>query len=61
MRPADMVLVVAGVRPDTDLAKTAGAALGVKGAVAVDRGMRTSLPNVFAARGLRDHSSPAAG
>ena len=49
MRPADMVLVVVGVRPDTDLAKTAGAALGVKGAVAVDRGMRTSLPNVFAA------------
>jgi NADPH-dependent 2,4-dienoyl-CoA reductase/sulfur reductase-like enzyme len=49
MRPADMVLVVVGVRPDTDLAKTAGAALGVKGAIAVDRGMRTSLPNVFAA------------
>ena len=49
MRPADMVLVVVGVRPDTDLAKTAGAALGVKGAVAVDRGMRTSLRNVFAA------------
>jgi NADPH-dependent 2,4-dienoyl-CoA reductase/sulfur reductase-like enzyme len=49
MRPADMVLVVVGVRPDTDLAKAAGAALGVKGAIAVDRGMRTSLRNVFAA------------
>jgi NADPH-dependent 2,4-dienoyl-CoA reductase/sulfur reductase-like enzyme len=49
MRPADMVLVVVGVRPDADLAKAAGAALGVKGAIAVDRGMRTSLPEVFAA------------
>jgi NADPH-dependent 2,4-dienoyl-CoA reductase/sulfur reductase-like enzyme len=49
MRPADMVLVVVGVRPDTDLAKAAGAALGVKGAIAVDRSMRTSLPEVFAA------------
>jgi len=49
MRPADMVLVVVGVRPDTDLAKAAGVALGVKGAIAVDRGMRTSLRNVFAA------------
>ena len=48
-RLADMVLVVVGVRPDTDLAKAAGAALGVKGAIAVDRGMRTDLPDVFAA------------
>src|SRR5580693_9506540 len=48
-RPADMVLVVAGVRPETALAADAGARLGVKGAIAVDRGMRTSLPDVFAA------------
>jgi NADPH-dependent 2,4-dienoyl-CoA reductase/sulfur reductase-like enzyme len=48
-RLADMVLVVVGVRPDTDLAKAAGAALGVRGAIAVDRGMRTDLPDVFAA------------
>ena len=48
-RPADMVLVVVGVRPDTELAAAAGAALGVKGAIAVDRGMRTSLPDVLAA------------
>ncbi len=48
-RMADMVLVVVGVRPDTDLAKAAGAALGVRGAIAVDRSMRTSLPDVFAA------------
>ena len=48
-RRADMVLVVVGVRPDTELAAAAGAGLGVKGAIAVDRGMRTSLPDVLAA------------
>ena len=48
-RTVDLVLVVVGVRPDTALAATAGAALGVKGAITVDRHMRTSLPSVFAA------------
>ena len=48
-RTADMVLVVVGVRPDTALAAEAGAKLGVKGAIAVDTGMRTNLPDVFAA------------
>ena len=48
-RTADMVLVVVGVRPETTLAAEAGAALGVRGAIAVDRGMRTGLPDVFAA------------
>ena len=48
-RAADLVLVVVGVRPETTLAADAGAALGVKGAIAVDPGMRTSLPDVFAA------------
>ncbi|HLG66366.1 MAG TPA: FAD-dependent oxidoreductase [Acidimicrobiales bacterium] len=47
--PADVVLVVVGVRPDTGLAAAAGATLGVKGAIAVDRQMRTNLPDVFAA------------
>ena len=44
-----MVLVVVGVRPDTELAGAAGAELGVGGAIAVDRGMRTNLERVFAA------------
>ena len=48
-RTANMVLVVVGVRPDTTLAAEAGARLGVKGAIAVDTRMRTSLPDVFAA------------
>ena len=48
-RAADMVLVVVGVRPETALAAEAGAELGVKGAIAVDPGMRTNLPDVYAA------------
>ena len=47
-RPADMVLVVVGVRPETALAADAGATLGSKGAIAVDPMMRTGLPDVFA-------------
>jgi NADPH-dependent 2,4-dienoyl-CoA reductase/sulfur reductase-like enzyme len=45
----DVVLVVTGVRPDTGLAAAAGITLGTRGAIAVDRGMRTNLPDVFAA------------
>jgi NADPH-dependent 2,4-dienoyl-CoA reductase/sulfur reductase-like enzyme len=48
-RAADMVLVVAGVRPETSLAAEAGAELGIKGAIAVDPWMRTNLPDVYAA------------
>ena len=46
---ADVVLVVVGVRPDTELAAEAGATLGARGAIAVDPAMRTGLPDVFAA------------
>jgi len=46
---ADLLLVVVGVRPDTALAATAGAELGVGGAISVDTGMRTNLSGVFAA------------
>jgi NADPH-dependent 2,4-dienoyl-CoA reductase/sulfur reductase-like enzyme len=48
-RLTDLVLVVVGVRPDTALATAAGVTVGTRGAIAVDRGMRTSLPGVFAA------------
>jgi NADPH-dependent 2,4-dienoyl-CoA reductase/sulfur reductase-like enzyme len=46
---ADLVLVVVGVRPDTDLATAAGVQTGVRGALRVDRHMRTNLPDVLAA------------
>ncbi len=47
--PADVVLVVVGVRPETELAASAGAELGTKGAIVVDQRMRTNLPNIYAA------------
>jgi NADPH-dependent 2,4-dienoyl-CoA reductase/sulfur reductase-like enzyme len=46
---ADVVLVVVGVRPDTTLAQTAGVKLGTRGAIAVDRAMRTDVPHIYAA------------
>ena len=48
-RTADLVLVVVGVRPNTDLLERAGARLGAGGAVVVDERMRTGLPHVWAA------------
>ena len=47
--PADMVLVSVGVRPDSRLAADAGAKLGTRGAIVVDRQMCTNLPDVLAA------------
>ena len=46
---AGLVLVVTGVRPETSLAVSAGAALGARGAISVDKAMRTGLPGVYAA------------
>jgi len=48
-RHVDLVLVVVGVRPDTELLTAAGATLGPGRAVVVDEAMRTGLPHVFAA------------
>ncbi|PVZ93302.1 NAD(P)/FAD-dependent oxidoreductase, partial [Amnibacterium flavum] len=48
-RTADLVLVVVGVRPNTDLLERAGATLGAGGAVVVDEAMRTGLPHVWSA------------
>ena len=45
----DLVLVVVGVRPDTDLLVRAGARTGERGAVVVDETMATGLPHVWAA------------
>ena len=46
---AEIVLVVVGVRPDTELAENAGVETSVRGALHVDRRMRTNLSNVYAA------------
>jgi NADPH-dependent 2,4-dienoyl-CoA reductase/sulfur reductase-like enzyme len=46
---AGLVLVVTGVRPETGLAVSAGASLGARGAIQVDKAMRTGLPDIYAA------------
>ena len=48
-RRADMVILATGSLPNTALARSLGATLGAGGAIAVDKGMRTTLPHVFAA------------
>ena len=45
----DLVLVVVGVRPDTDLLVRVGAQTGPRGAVTVDETMATGIPHVWAA------------
>ncbi len=50
----DMLLAAVGVRPNSEIAAQAGLELGPKGAVAVDRGLRTSDPDIFAAGDCAD-------
>jgi NADPH-dependent 2,4-dienoyl-CoA reductase/sulfur reductase-like enzyme len=45
----DIVLVVVGVRPQSDLARACGVRTDGRGAILVDREMRTNVPDVFAA------------
>ena len=45
---ADMVVLAIGVTPESDLAKSAGLALGVKGSIAVNDRMETSVPDIYA-------------
>ncbi len=51
---ADMVLTAVGVKPCSQLAQSAGLELGARGAIAVDRQMRTSDPAIYAAGDCAD-------
>ncbi len=51
---ADMVLIAAGVTPNSQLADKAGIELSVKKAISVDRRLRTSDENIFAAGDCAD-------
>jgi NADPH-dependent 2,4-dienoyl-CoA reductase/sulfur reductase-like enzyme/rhodanese-related sulfurtransferase len=46
--PADIAILAIGVRPDTELAKQAGLAVGKRGGILVDDQMHTSNPDIFA-------------
>jgi NADPH-dependent 2,4-dienoyl-CoA reductase/sulfur reductase-like enzyme len=48
-RTADLVIVAAGVQPDSALAREADIELGPRGAIRVNRSMETNMPGVFAA------------
>ncbi|MCL4352444.1 MAG: FAD-dependent oxidoreductase [Firmicutes bacterium] len=48
-RRVDMVLVVVGVKPVTELAKAAGIATGLRGAIIVNRSMATNVNDIYAA------------
>lgn len=45
----DLALLAIGVKPNSELAAAAGLLLGCKNAVAVDRMMRTNMPDILAA------------
>lgn len=45
---ADMVVLAIGVRPENDLAVACGLETGIKGAIVVDKQMRTNDPDIYA-------------
>lgn len=45
---ADMVLISAGVRPNTELARQAGIQVGITGAIKVDNKMQTNIKDIYA-------------
>mgnify|MGYP005760304507 FL=1 len=45
---SDMVLLAIGVTPDTHLAKEAGLKLGIRGSIAVNERMESSVPDIYA-------------
>jgi NADPH-dependent 2,4-dienoyl-CoA reductase/sulfur reductase-like enzyme/rhodanese-related sulfurtransferase len=47
--PANLVILACGIRPNVELARRAGLALGETGALRVDPGQRTSDPDIYAA------------
>jgi NADPH-dependent 2,4-dienoyl-CoA reductase/sulfur reductase-like enzyme len=44
---ADIILLATGIRPNVELAKSAGVEIGITGAIKVDKKMRTSLDDIY--------------
>jgi NADPH-dependent 2,4-dienoyl-CoA reductase/sulfur reductase-like enzyme len=51
---ADMVLVAIGIKPNSKIAAAAGLELGIKDAISVDRKLKTSDKNIYAAGDCTD-------
>jgi len=47
--PADMIIISAGIRPNTAFARSGGGRLGKSGAIAVNNKMQTNIRHVYAA------------
>ncbi|MFW6234154.1 MAG: FAD-dependent oxidoreductase [Spirochaetota bacterium] len=47
--PADLVILGLGVRPNSELARSAGISLGARDAIRVNRRMETSVPGIWSA------------
>ncbi len=59
--PADLVIMAVGVKPEVRLAKEAGIELGPTGGIKVDRYLRTSVPEIFAAGDCTETQNPITG
>lgn len=59
--PADLVILAIGVRPNVELAKSAGLAIGPTGAIAVDENLRTSDPDIFAGGDCTENTNIISG
>lgn len=57
----DLIIVSTGVRPNVELAESAGLRLGSTGAIWVDREMRTSNPAIYAAGDCVEHYNIVTG
>jgi rhodanese-related sulfurtransferase len=53
--PAQLVLVAAGVRPNTRLVEEAGIGLGVSGGIRVNEKMETNIPGIYACGDCIEH------
>jgi NADPH-dependent 2,4-dienoyl-CoA reductase/sulfur reductase-like enzyme/rhodanese-related sulfurtransferase len=53
--PAELVLVSTGIRPNSELAASAGVELGVAGAIRVNSRMQTNIPDIYASGDCIEH------
>src|SRR6266536_235700 len=59
--PAELVLLSVGVRPELELARSAGLEIGKSGGVVVDDRLRTSDPDVFAVGDMAEITHAVSG
>lgn len=57
----DIVILAAGVRPNTELAKQIGVTIGATGAIAVNRKMQTNIPDIYAVGDVAESFSAITG